>query len=353
MANFLPHKILAGARLLARYIQKNFEAIEAKWPIRAADILSFYMERAIWGRARVPTSALNLDEIFSSSTDGLAALGTVDVRRGMRLVYLSPTTFSVQPGHVMHRGLLKVNTVTDCDDAGTCGTALTPGALLIPGECQDTEGNPSGLDYGGDGLWYYVYAKLDVGGTSPEFRVSLIEPIRCEGKGWEHPSFNKLKYLGCLRTLPSGELRPWSTTDHGWTYWMQAAVASDDQSAGYLREGRNGLKPTGGWVRYEEAVTDDPYHHGPKHIPPTAEAIRVAEVVGATRRIRSSGDRWMVSSIAGSPPAGRSVSSSPAMPMAAASRISRSTPYCSTGFRYENNTTGVRRSASAMSSSVL
>jgi hypothetical protein len=272
---FMPHSFKGGDRLVAKFLQRCLWAVEAMFPVIADNIQSFYMDRAIWGRARVPTSALNLEEIFNSSTGATAALGKLHVRNGLRLVYRSATTFSVTPGSMFHRGLFKVNEIADCNTDGTCGDELTPGELLISGECDSDEGNPSGLDYGDGALWYYVYAKLDTGTSAMEFRISLAEPVNCDGYGWEHPANNKLAYLGALRTIASGELRAWMATDDGWTYWDAVAVATDDQAAGYLKGGTS-VGNTTGFETYVAANTGgNAYHDGQKHIPPTARAIRV------------------------------------------------------------------------------
>lgn len=269
---FLPYDTISGEALSAFKRQKNDEAFEAKFPVRGGDILSFYMARAIWGSAQVPTSALNLTEIFNSSTGLFRALGRMDVRHGLRLVRRSATTFSVTPGFVLHRGLFKTYEVEDCDT--DCGEELLPGALLIPGECASDEGNASGLDYA-DGLrWYYVYAKLDSGGAAPDFRVSKVAPVFCAGLGWEHPSYDKLRYIGALKPMADGSIRPFATTDHGWTYYMGADVESDDDNDGYMSSG-TAVQDAASWVRYEEAVTSSDYHDGPRHIPPTARAVRI------------------------------------------------------------------------------
>src|SRR5207249_2719278 len=67
--------------------------------------------------------------------------------------------------------------------------------------------------------------------------------------------------------------------------------------------------------------------------PRTARARRSGVVVGAIRRISASGLACTIASRAGSAPAGKSVSSSPDTPAAAASRTKRSSPKAMSGFK--------------------
>jgi len=68
-------------------------------------------------------------------------------------------------------------------------------------------------------------------------------------------------------------------------------------------------------------------------------------VVGAINRIQTSGLDATSASISGSAPAGKSVSSRPDTPAAAASRTKRSTPNARTGFRYVITITGTASAA--------
>src|SRR5882762_9532424 len=79
--------------------------------------------------------------------------------------------------------------------------------------------------------------------------------------------------------------------------------------------------------------------------PCTARARRSGVVVGATSRISASGLACTIASRSGSAPAGKSVSSSPDTPAAAASRTKRSSPKAMSGFKYVMTTTGISSAA--------
>jgi hypothetical protein len=260
--DFLPYDFLAGHDQVASRLQKNFEALEAKFPVKAKDIDSVPMRRADWAGASVPTDALNLDELFNRATGIAAFLGCFDILRGMRLVWLSETAFGVDVGQVTHRARFMRQEMTGCHDYEVCPAEITPGDVLIPGECEPSEGNPSGLDYGDGTLWYYVYAKLDVAGTAPQIRVSSERPVWCEGKGPEHPTFNLLRYIGALKTGPGGVIKPFLCYGNGWTFWKDKGYFGDGEAReaapGWLMIGQN----------QAAGRTAD--------IPPTADAVKVA-----------------------------------------------------------------------------
>src|SRR6266480_2763130 len=79
--------------------------------------------------------------------------------------------------------------------------------------------------------------------------------------------------------------------------------------------------------------------------PCTARARRSGVVVGASSRINASGLACTIASSSGSAPAGKSVSTSPDTPAAAASRTKRSSPKAMSGFKYVITTTGISSAA--------
>jgi len=294
--DFLPFDIHPGQDLDATKIQKNFEAVEAKFPLRGKDITEVFGSTINWSGVTIPTEVINTDELFNVATNLTAALGCLDLRQGMRLVYDTATTFRVTYGQVLHRGKLKIHSTTGtaCHAGGIApGEAYTPADILIPGECDTTEGNPSGLDYGDGRTWWYVYAKLDVSGAAPEFRVSGKRPVWCAGKGPEHPDNDLLRYIGVLKPLSDGSIRPFVAQEDGWTWWRTAAANSTDQLKRYMHEDdESDYTNASNFTRLSK---DNSYWDGPRHIPPTADWVWIyvrdnAANENGTLRTRPIGD---------------------------------------------------------------
>jgi len=267
MADFLPWDIIDGNDLIGRLVQENFESVEGKFPVQAKDIFSFFMRNAIWTGAVVPGDALNPDEIFNNATDIAEAIGCLDMRRGMLVQYAGPGSIYVSAGHCFHRSKFKR---LECETTEVFGLELDTDALLIPGECVPVApGATSGLE---SDDWAYVYAKLDVAGAGPEIRISVEAPVDCDGYGWEHPDNNKLRFIGSIRTLANGDIRPFDRASSGWVYWRTAVAASDYQAGGYGCDNGTALGvATGGtFVPYDD-VSFSGYHQGVRHIPASAD----------------------------------------------------------------------------------
>jgi hypothetical protein len=264
--DFLPYDIYPGQDLDATKVQKNFEAIEAKFPLRGQDVAEIFGNVINYAGVTIPTEAINVDELFNAATGIARALGCLDIINGMRTMWDSPTTFRVDVGQLLHRAEFKTLELgagdESCRGPASCfGDPITPGDVLIPGECEPSEGNPSGLDFGDGTLWYFVYAKMDVAGKAPEIRVSIKPPVWCPAKGPEHPTNNKLRYIGPLKTVAAGELKPWIPYSNGWTLWLED----------WIRFGTE-RPSTGSWALLGQ---NEPANRR-VDIPPTADAVRVA-----------------------------------------------------------------------------
>ena len=278
---FAPERVIVGQEQDARIVDRILQAILARWPIDKCDIRGVYSAAIDWtDGATIPTENINVDELFNNATGIAAALGCLDFLNGMSVGYVDGETISISPGHVLHRAGFKI---VECDEEAvvTLGTA---GLVTLGDGCDPEEGNDSGLD---SDKWYYVYANLDVAGTTPavaEFiRISAKVPVNCDGKGWEHPTYDNYRFIGSIRTMATGVIRPFNRYGNGWVHWHTAEVASDYQAAEYMRTGGTEIGfSSSGFVRYTLASTGDPYHDGDKHIPPTADACKVAVAEGNT-----------------------------------------------------------------------
>jgi hypothetical protein len=273
---FAPDRIVRGHEQDARIIDRILQAILARWPIRKCDVESVYSAAIDWSDgAQVPTSNINVDEIFNNATGIARALGCMDFINGLEVNYVDGDNISISPGHLLHRGDFKE---LECDvDNNDLPFTVAAAAIVDTTECAPTEGNPSGLDAD---LWYYVYANMDASGAAPPvadfIRISAKAPVKCEAKGWEHPTNNFWRFLGTIRTMDTGVIRPFDRRNNGWVYWRTALVATDWVAAGYKNSGTNLPTASGGWVKYTEAVTTIAYHNGDKHIPPSADLCCIA-----------------------------------------------------------------------------
>lgn len=238
MANFIPNldKIRDGANFIARYVLAAFRAIEAKFPVGKFDIESVFGYVIDWTGAPVlPPGIIPWDAAPVAS--GTQIINCIDILRNMVVQYRGDDELYFGPGHVLHRGLFKTQT---CNDDGTWVSA-NAASLVIPDECPVGPGTTSGLEAD---TWYYVYAKLDAAGEGPEYRISKTPPDICEGKGPEHPSYPKLRFLGSFRTMaaPYAFIRPFHRYANGWVFWTNIAVGPEapdfnlitSDTAGYI-----------------------------------------------------------------------------------------------------------------------
>jgi len=269
---FATDRIVVGHEQDARIIDRVLQAILGRWPIEKCDIASVFSAAIDWSDgSTVPAENINVDELFNNATGIAAALGCMDFLNGLNVGYVDGTTISVGPGHVMHRGDFKRHLCTD----GVC-TEIGASVVVDTDGCAPVEGNPSGLD---SDMWYFVYANMNAAGPTPpltEFiRICDVAPVRCEGKGWENPDTPEWRFIGSIRTMDTGVIRPFIRANNGWVYWLTAAAASDYQAAGYQSHG-TAMTSSGGFVRYEATVTGVAYHDGDKHISPVADLCTVA-----------------------------------------------------------------------------
>ncbi len=225
MANIIPdlYKIRNGANFLGDIVRKALEAFQSLIPWTADNIASVYGRVIIWaGAGTIPLENLPVQQLTEAITaGGSSVLNCLDVLRNMVVQYRDDDELYFGPGHVLHRGVFKTQT---CNDDGTWVSANV-GTLTIPAECPTSPGTTSNLEADS---WYYVYAKLDVATETPEYRISLTPPVICEGKGPEHPTYNKMRFLGSFRTTaaPDAFIRPfWRAS--GWVYWTNIAVGPE------------------------------------------------------------------------------------------------------------------------------
>lgn len=286
---FAPDRIVRGHEQDARVIDRILQAILARWPIRKCDVESVYSAAIDWtDGATVPTENINVDELFNSATGIARALGCLDFINGLEVNYVDSSTISVSPGHVIHRGDFKI---LECDAANSDALFQVAASTVLDVNCPSVEGNPSGLD---SDKWYFVYANMDASGGTPPIadfiRICDEAPVKCEGKGWEKADNTAWRFIGSIRTMASGEIRPFERADNGWVYWNLAAASSDYQTNGLMDAGTSLGFSSGGWVRYENAVSGVAYHDSIKHIPVTADFIRIAASdasVGGNLQVRS------------------------------------------------------------------
>jgi hypothetical protein len=288
---FAPDRIVVGHEQDARVLDRILQAILARWPISKCDITSVFSSAIDWSDgATIPADNLNVEEIFNNATGIAQALGCMHFRTGMRVDYQDGQTLKITPGHVLHRAQFKT---VECDTDDLCQTVATSGLISVE-DCTPSEGNPSGLD---SDKWYFVYANMEAAGPKPPLteliRISETAPVACPGKGLEHPTEQNYYFLGSIRTMDTGVIRPFDRYDNGWTYWRTAASASDYQAAGYKNSGTNLSASSGSWVRYTFAVTGQAYHDGDKHIPLSADACAIAAMdnsSGDAIQVRPVGD---------------------------------------------------------------
>ncbi len=246
------------------------ERIACEAELTAEELAALLSDPAAWSDCTIPEGAIPWDQVLQRSGLG-ALLGALDLLDGLKVNYLSATSICISPGQVAHRGQAR-RLVGDCDDQDSCEEEHDTADILMPGECVSTEDNPSGLD---SDLWYYLYGKLDEAGTAPIFRISPTRPTRCLGFGWEHPTEKYARFLGSIRTMASGEIRPFERSEDGTVTWRQAAAGSDYQSDGAHSGGTALGTTTAGWARYDAATTGSAYHDGDKHVAPSADYCHV------------------------------------------------------------------------------
>lgn len=220
---FIPNldKIRDGAKALAQYLYLAFKAIEAKFPVTKQNIASVYGSTIDWtGSPVLPTDIIPVQEILSQ-TEGNAFISCIDLYRDGICQYRDDDSLFFGPGHLLHRGLFKRQT---CNDDDTWVSALAQ-SLVIPDECPVTPGTTTGLEAN---TWYYVYWKLDVAGDGPEYRISKTVPVRCPGYGPEHPTHEKMRFVGSFRTLDDGIIKPFYRYDNGRVFWREIVVGPFD-----------------------------------------------------------------------------------------------------------------------------
>lgn len=272
---FAPDRIVRGHEQDARVIDRILQAILARWPIRKCDVESVYSAAIDWSDgATVPTENINVDEIFNSATGIARALGCMDFINGLEVNYVDSSSISVSPGHLLHRGDFKE---LECDAANSDVPFEVAANTVLDADCPSVEGNPSGLD---SDKWYYVYANMDASGSAPPIadfiRICDTAPVKCEAKGWEKPDDTAWRFIGSIRTMDNGEIRPFDRRNNGWVMWRTATAATDWVAAGYGRDATQTNFTTGGPIRYEAGATGVDYHDGDKHIPPSADLAMVS-----------------------------------------------------------------------------
>lgn len=284
MSNFIPNldKIRNGANFLGDIVRRGFEAVQAKFPVQAQDIAEFFMSRANWnGAGPIPIENVPLQQILDAVTEGgSGALNCIDILRNMVVQYRDDDELYFGPGHVLHRGVFKKQT---CNDDGTWVSA-NAASLTIPAECPSSPGTTSNLEAD---TWYYVYAKLDVAGEAPEYRISTVMPVICDGAGPEHPSYPKLRFLGSFRTTaaPGAFIRPFWRYHNGRVFWREIKVGPGDKD----RLGTYPFQNNSGTFVAEDISTQ---------APPTADAAFL------TTTVDQSSDMWLRTKGDASDPAG-------------------------------------------------
>lgn len=275
----LPFRIWPGHTLDVRKLMSLFDFFGGRFPLKGCDIDEVFAESINWDDFTLPNDVIDVDELFRRSRGALRALACMDYRTGMEVIYDTATSIKIKPGQVLHRGDFKE---VKCDTDSCASIVLNTTDLVLAGEdCSPTEGNPSGLDAD---EWNFVYADTNVAAnelTSANVDgdrgivISPKAPVVCDAKGPEHPDFKHLRFIGSIYAMSGGTIRPFDRYDNGWTIWRTAAAKSDYQTDAYYKGGTP-LPSSASWVRYTKDATGVDYHDGPRHIPPTADAVRIA-----------------------------------------------------------------------------
>lgn len=272
--NFIPNLNLIrnGARAFALYVYNAFRAIEAKFPIRGNDYGSPLPASVInWvGSPVLPHEIIPWDAVPASAFAGSAFVNCLDIYRDGICQYRDDDSLFFGPGNVLHRGLFKTQTCND-DDSWVHALAAS---LVIPDECPVSPGTPTGLEAD---MWYFVYWKLDVAGEGPEYRISKVPPVRCAGRGPEHPVYEKLRFVGSFRTRTDGIIAPFHRYHNGNVFWREILVGPG-QPPTY------DLDPAGGGISIPVDVS--------AHVPPSADAAFVSATCDVNNEmwIRMTGD---------------------------------------------------------------
>lgn len=258
MAQFLDRlsELRNGAKVDLGLLRKLFQALQAKFPVKKQDIAGVFASVIDWTGfvGTIPASAIPPINQLPGAQDVLQAINCLDVLRGVTMSGATNDELYFGPGHVLHRGLFKLH---PCNEDGTI-VRLNAASLLIPGECPPQAPGTSGLD---KAKWYYGYAKLDVAGTAPEFRITEIAPVWCPGYGPEHPDHDKMRYLGCFRTEDTADawIEEHWRGDNGWYFWREKRLGPWAPTTN-VHPGPTGA---GAWADVDLS----------KHVPPTADFV--------------------------------------------------------------------------------
>jgi len=223
MTAFIPglDTLRNGAKFDANTVRKAFLAVEAKFPVEKQDVASVDGSVIDWtGSPVLPTDIIPTQAI-AAQIGGAAFINCLDILRNMVVTWKSDEELYLGPGFVLHRGLFKTQV---CNDDASWMSAVAA-SLNIPAECPVSPGTTTGLKAD---TWYNVYAGLDAAGDAPDYKISETTPVICAGRGPEHPTYEKMRYLGSFRTDADGKIEAYTQYANGWVFWREIKVGPNE-----------------------------------------------------------------------------------------------------------------------------
>jgi len=202
----------------------------------------------------------------------------LDKRTDLVIQYRDESSLFVNPGHVLHRGAFRRQTLDE--DTNILRVVNAAASLLVAAACQPATPGNSGLD---PDTWYYCYYDLTVATTYPGIVVCPTPPTREEGYGpeLEAEGDGLMRYAGAFRTGPAGdaEILPYHRNEDGQFLWRERRLGP------YLWQNPEDnlvSVATGGWVEVDLS----------EFVPPTATAVFLTAVAwdNNSLQIRAKGD---------------------------------------------------------------
>ena len=219
-----PHDLTPSSPIY--FYQEDNEALERLLPWTADYIESVYLGSIINPNGDlIPIDWLPIDDLREALTGGGSGTFLLEVgfTSGLAIEWRDNTTLYIFPGQVAHRGSFKRQGLDENTDEVRI--------IDVTASFRDpaADGDPITGNLFPD-TWYYVYAKLDVATTYPEYRVSRIAPTNDEGYGREHPAETGLRFLSCFRSGGGGPpaIRPYHVDGNGRYFWREILLGPTD-----------------------------------------------------------------------------------------------------------------------------